>query len=365
MTKFVAIKVHYDHRKQLPTHLKYSVPPTAEEYKTYLDLFANGVGGDGFHECMNFTIPDHGYVPFYLPPTCIPKESAFDEEYVFFTFTYKGDHELPASIVGVHANASLLGSEGLNRTDVTLDFLEVNLLYHAIAKSDFVTLFTVPVTYDYKIGTHSPTYKSWGYGLRYLEEQHARKIIVDAYDAARKMLGQQGDTEALVTARELGVLSAIHGRYFGSALELPRETPGNPLTNPPEPDPEVGKLGEHVIYERELAYASEHGIPSHNIEWISQAAPTSVYDIRSARIQNGEVVPHYIEVKSSRMALGENIVISKRQIDFLSSHAHSASVVLVSFHLDELEPQVVDYAANDFVERFEFTPLKYRVVLRE
>ena len=43
MTKFVAIKVHYDHRKQLPTHQKCSVPP---RYKTYRDFFEKGVGGD-------------------------------------------------------------------------------------------------------------------------------------------------------------------------------------------------------------------------------------------------------------------------------------------------------------------------------
>lgn len=39
MTKFVAIKIHYDHRKSLAPYLKYSKAPTPEEYMEYLDLF--------------------------------------------------------------------------------------------------------------------------------------------------------------------------------------------------------------------------------------------------------------------------------------------------------------------------------------
>lgn len=363
MVNFVAIKVHYDHREQLPKHLKYSIPPTKQEYDQYLDLYATGVGGEGFHECMNFAVPEHGDVPLYLPPTCIPAEKLFAEEFVFFTFTYKEDKELPASIIGVHAHAKLVDLEGIFRTDVSLDFLEVDLLYHAVAKPEFVTLFTIPISYDYKAGIHSPAFTSWGFGLRYLDAQHAKRIVVDAFQAAVVALNNLRNTEALVTYRQLRVLSNIHLRYFGSTLQLPTQPLHLPATNQPEPDSEIGSLGERVVYEAELDYARKNGIPLNHVEWISQAEPTSVYDIRSARLENGKIVEHYIEVKSSRMAIGENIVVSGRQIEFLDCNKSTASVVLVCFLGSQ--PQVVYHAAGDFLETFEFIPLKFKAVPKE
>jgi hypothetical protein len=74
MTKFMAIKIHYDHRQSLPTYLKYSKVPTEDEYNEYLELYDEGVGGQGFHECLNFAIPEEGDVKIYLPPTCLPAQ---------------------------------------------------------------------------------------------------------------------------------------------------------------------------------------------------------------------------------------------------------------------------------------------------
>ncbi|MCK0716381.1 protein NO VEIN domain-containing protein [Chromohalobacter sarecensis] len=365
MTKFVAIKVHYDHRGQLPRHLKYSIPPTAEEYSKYLELFSSGVGGEGFHECMNFAIPESGDVPIYLPPTCIPAASAFDEEFVFFTFTYKGDRELPASIVGVHAQSKMVDRVGLDRSDIMLDFLDVNLLYQAVAKSEYVTLFTEPLGYDYKEGVYTPSFDSWGYGLRYLEDQHAKRLITDAFSAASEALRQQDETTAIVSVRELEVLSRIHHRYFGAPLALPAETENRSTFNPSEPDPEVGNLGERVIYEQELAYAKAHKIPLHKVQWVSQATPSSVYDILSARLKNEKIVPHYIEVKSSRMDLGQNIIVSHRQVVFLEKHRTTSSVALVSFSEGRDSPNSNYYLAGDFLDQFELEPVKYRAVSKK
>ena len=59
MTKYIAIKIHYDHRTRLPQHLKYSLAATPEEYQEYLDLYEDGVGGQGFYECLNFHNPEY------------------------------------------------------------------------------------------------------------------------------------------------------------------------------------------------------------------------------------------------------------------------------------------------------------------
>lgn len=175
MTKFIAMKVHYDHRPSLPEHLKYSRPPTLAEYQEYLTLFrSKGIGGEGFHECLNFAIPDEAPVKIYLPPTCLPDEKHLNEEFVIFSFTYKQDPEMPACIVGVHAGARIINKDGIERLGVEqiegIDFF----FYHAEAPADLVTLITPAIQYDFREGRFTPAYKSWGYGLRYLKEEHAK-----------------------------------------------------------------------------------------------------------------------------------------------------------------------------------------------
>ncbi len=364
MTRFVAIKVHYDHRQHLPKHLKYSVAPTEEEYNDYLELYATGVGGEGFHECMNFAIPDRGHVPLYLPPTCLPAEKISDEEFVFFTFTYKEDRERPASIVGVHGMSEIVSLDGLPRTDVTLDFLDVDLVYHAVARPEYVTLFTKPLSYDFKVGVYTPSYSLWGYGLRYIERSHAQKIVEDAFSATYNTLPEQTETEAMVSRRELEVLNRIHMRYFGAGLEVTGEEPPSPPLNPPEPNPEIEFMGERAVYEREISYVKGQGIPTTYVEWISQVEPNSVYDIRSARIENGEIKTHYVEVKSSAMEIGQNILVSHRQLDFFRSNTENTSIVLVKLGHEGAAPSLEYLSAAEFLDQFEFQPLKYRAVPR-
>jgi hypothetical protein len=65
MIRFMAIKVHYDHRSSLPTELKYSKAVTKGEHDEYLRLYKEGIGGEGFHECLNYFIPENGPVRMY------------------------------------------------------------------------------------------------------------------------------------------------------------------------------------------------------------------------------------------------------------------------------------------------------------
>ncbi len=182
MPNFIAIKIHYDHRQSLQRHLKYSKLPTADEYNEYLELYNDGVGGQGFHECLNFAISD-GVVKMYLPPTCLPAQERLDDEFVIFSFTYKGDREMPARIVGVHAGAKILNRDGVSRTEIeAVDGIDEPFSYHAESPENLATLFTPPIDYDFKVGIHTPRYKNWGNGLRNIEEDHARNIILNAFN---------------------------------------------------------------------------------------------------------------------------------------------------------------------------------------
>ena len=87
MVRFLAIKTNYDNRQSLPPHLKYSRLPTFKEYNRYLKRFhEENIGGNGFHECLNFAIPENGNsnVNFYIPPTCLPKSDSSEDELVIF-----------------------------------------------------------------------------------------------------------------------------------------------------------------------------------------------------------------------------------------------------------------------------------------
>jgi hypothetical protein len=209
MPKFIAIKTHYDHRESLPSYLKYSKVPTEEEYNEYLELYDEGVGGQGFHECMNFSIPDNGDVKIYLPPTCLPAQSLVDEEFVIFSFTYKQDKELPSVVLGVHAGVVIDDLDGIIRTDYQIEGSIEDLLYYASAESDLTTLFTSPLPYDFRDGLYTPVYTAWGYGRRYLEEEHAERIIRSAYDLAVNKLGTSKNVERQVVEREIVVLENI------------------------------------------------------------------------------------------------------------------------------------------------------------
>lgn len=367
MTKFVAIKIHYDHRKSLKPHLKYSKVPTPKEYKEYLDLFREeGIGGEGFHECLNFSVRDGSPTKIYLPPTCIPDNKFSDEEMVFFSFTYKGDKELPSSIVGVHAAAKLksIDRQAIERDDIEQIEGADRLHYHAEAPSEFTTLITPPIEYNFRDGLYTPKYQFWGNGLRYISEEHAANIINAALVGANgRILLSQG-AEAIVIDREISVLEAIKARYFPSSTN--KKSKAKQSSNAfggaySIPDKELGYLGEKFIYESELEYALKHGLPASEVEWVSQSVPQSPYDIKTVRVINNEKREHFIEVKSSRVVDESNIYLSSRQVQFFQENQGCATFKLVAFATRNEVRGVRELDFTQLSKEFELVPVKFKL----
>lgn len=368
MTKFVAIKIHYDHRKSLTPYLKYSKAPTHEEYAEYLDLFHDeGIGGAGFHECMNFTVSEDTPTKIYLPPTCIPGEKYHDEEIVFFSFTYKYDKEMPSSIIGVHAGARLIsnGKDSIVRNDIeTVEGAE-QFHYHAEAPSEFTTLLTPPIKYDFKDGIYTPEYASWGYGLRYITEEHAANIIDAALLGAKKRLSASSVSESIILEREISVLEAIQRRYSLPSsqinLQLEKTNKSNSGWNNTLPDKMIGFLGEQFVYEQEVDYAIKNGIPVSEVEWVSQSDPQSPYDIKTVRITPYGRQEHFIEVKSSRCINESNIYISSRQVNFFQRHESCSTLKFVTFISNTQVDTVREYTLKELMNEFELVPIKFKL----
>ncbi len=367
MTKFVAIKIHYDHRKSLRPHLKYSKVPTPQEYKEYLDLFREeGIGGEGFHECLNFSVRDGSPTKIYLPPTCIPDNRFSDEEMVFFSFTYKGDKELPSSIVGVHAAAKLksVDREAIERDDIESIEGADKFHYHAEAPSEFTTLITPPIEYNFRDGLYTPKYQFWGNGLRYISEEHAENIINTALAGANSRILRSKGAEAIVIEREISVLEAIKSRYFSSpaSKNSKAKQSGSSFGGANSiPDKELGYLGEKFIYESELEYVLKHGLPASDVEWVSQSVPQSPYDIKTVRVINKEKHEHFIEVKSSRAVDESNIYLSSRQVQFFQENHDCATFKFVTF---ATRNEVKSVRELDFIQlskEFELVPIKFKL----
>lgn len=261
MTNFIAIKVHYDSRSRLPAHLKYTDEPSQEEYDHFVELHdEQGIGGKGFHECLNFRLVEGEPVRIYIPPTCHPAQSKAGDEFVIFSFTYQGDQELPSHIVGVHAGARIVCNEfhGIERADVTQHPDPWKLCYHAEAAAELTTYFNAPVAYDFRDGRHTPSYAAWGNKLRYLDHTHARNIIDDALRQARRIDVAGSPEKESVVERQISVLEKIRLRYFGPPPAGGPRTP--PVPRPPsarsgQPDREIGERGERWVYEEELKKA--------------------------------------------------------------------------------------------------------------
>jgi len=360
MPKFMAIKTHYDHRKSLPLYLKYSKVPTEDEYKEYLDLYDGGVGGKGFHECLNFAIPENDDVKIYLPPTCLPAKKLIDEEFLIFSFSYKQDKELPSVVLGVHAGVIINSLEGIIRTDYQIEGSVENLSYYASSESNLTTLFTSPLPYDFKEGIYTPIYSNWGYGSRYLEEGHAERIIRSAYDLAVNKLGTSNKVENQVIEREVFVLENIFSRYFDGELKNNKKPVFPPIFG--GVDKEIGYKGELEVYKKEVAYVRSLGLNDNAVEWLSQGAPTSVYDIKSMREKDGNVVEHYIEVKTSKMGFGENVYISSRQVEFFKENPDCSSVAFVNFENDKYSISFKTF--EDVLNEFDLSPIKYKLTPR-
>jgi hypothetical protein len=363
MIRFMAIKVHYDHRRSLPTELKYSKAVTESEHAEYLRLHEEGIGGEGFHECLNYFIPENGPVRMYLPPTCIPGENTINDDFLIFSFTYGGDQEMPSRIIGVHGEAHLLNRKGLVRPEPN----EIQLSYHIEADADFVTLFPSPLRYNLGAGRYTPRYQRWGFGLRYIEKTHAKNIILDQLRTVESELASNLDeSRGAVLEREVVVLNRIYDRYMSGAvgksgLAQENNKPIGGVTNFSAPDKELGDLGEKHIYERELAIVSKFGQPESQVKWVSRGNPQSPFDIRSIRELEGIVRDHYIEVKSTTVHDDTHIFVSAREIAFLDEHKDHCSVVLVRFNRDKSVKDVRDFTVDQLRERFELVPISFKL----
>lgn len=366
MTNFIAIKIHYDHRKSLPPHLKYSKVPTAKEYDEYLKLYREeDVGGNGFHECLNYFIPESGNVQMYLPPTCIPGQNRIDEEFVIFSFTYKTDREMPSCIVGVHAGAAVLGSPKKRKEIAQMEGVDEPLIYHVEAPQNLVTLFTPPIAYDCRDGKYTPKYQTWGYGLRNIEAAHAKNIVAEALRSATKEIVGAKVSKREVLERQIEVLNEIDSRYFSATSG---KTAKQPKTNAPgsgsPPDRELGLLGERHVYEREVAHAEKIGALASDVEWISQSVPQSPFDIKSVRKIDGKFIDHYIEVKSSRAEDDSNIYLSSGQIEFFKKNEDCSSFAFVSFDKGGSLKNIRDLSLSSLLSEFDLLPIKFKLQKR-
>ncbi|OYY74573.1 MAG: hypothetical protein B7Y40_04330 [Gammaproteobacteria bacterium 28-57-27] len=366
MTNFIAIKIHYDHRKSIPPHLKYSKPPSAKEYDAYLKIYREeDVGGNGFHECLNYSIPENGNVQMYLPPTCIPGRNRIDEEFVIFSFTYKTDREMPSCIVGVHAGAAVLKKPKKRKEIETIDGIKEPLIYRVEAPQNLVTLFTPPIDYDFHDGTYTPRLKTWGNGLRNIEEIHAKNIIAEALRSATKEISSAKLSKRVVLERQIDVLNEINSRYFSAAsLNTSKPPKTNTTGGISPPDQELGFLGEKYVYEHEVAHAEKIGALASDVEWISQSVPQSPFDIKSVRKIDGKFIDHYIEVKSSRAEDESNIYVSSGQIEFFKNNEDCSSFVFASFDRCGSLKNIRYLSLSVLLNEFDLSPIKFKLQKR-
>lgn len=360
MTQFMAMKIHYDHRRNLPSYLKYSKVPSEDEYNKYLELYDSGVGGQGFHECLNFAIPESDSVKIYLPPTCLPAQNLINEDFIIFSFTYKQDQELPSVVLGVHAGVSIDNLEGIVRTDYHIDGGVEDLIYHASSNSDLTTLFTSSLPYNFKDGIYTPIYRSWGYGNRYIEKEHALNILESAYDNAKSNLALASNPKKAVIEREIYVLENILRQYFNIKLEQQASKNIRSAIENSSINKEIGYKGELAVYNKELEYVESIGLAKDSVEWLSQGVPSSVFDIKSVRKIENKLFDHYIEVKSSSMDYGDNIYISSRQIEFFKNNVETTSIAIVNFN--DNTPSITYKTFNELQSDFLLEPIKFKLI---
>ncbi len=364
MPHFIAIKIHFDHRNDLPPHLKYSRPATAAEHAEYLARYnQQGLGGNGFHECLNFRMPESGPVRIYLPPTCIPGIHRLNDEFVIFSFTYQQDPDMPPAIVGVHGRARIFGREGRPRTDAPNIPGIGRISFHAEAQAEYSTLFLPPVIYNREDERHTPP--NFKHSLMNLDQgDYAQHILQDAYDGAMAALQDAVGPARFVIERELRVLQNIAAYHGLELIQQPNE-PGHRAEERggeiPAPDQEIGLLGEQVIFDREVENARLLGLGPGAVEWVSQAAPQCPYDIKTVRRNGVGYADHYLEVKTTKAEDGPNVYISSGQLAFLKDHERSSSVVIVRFNAQEQEPEIRDLQLHELLGEFDLIPIKYKL----
>jgi hypothetical protein len=365
MTKFIAIKVNYDSRADLVQHLKYTRIATPREYQEHLERYREkNKGGNGFHECLNFHVSEGCPTTIYVPPTCLPANSSMREEFVIFSFTYKADKHLPSCIIGVHAGATFhsTDSEGIVNSGQKIEGIGP-LVYHAEAPSDLVTLFVPPIEYAVGAGLHTPPYERWGFGLRYLGAAHAAKILEDAFKAAAYAHESATVSEQVILEREMDVLDRICSRYGFAISKAATARIVTTGMGGAGPDRELGFLGEQFVYKRERAYVAKLKIDPKEVEWVSQADPIAPFDIKSVRLVDGRVEPHYIEVKSSAHE-EVNVYVSSRQINFFNEHPDNASFAFVSFNRQRMPTGLKFMSLPEVKDTYHFDPIKFKLIAR-
>jgi hypothetical protein len=365
MPKFIGIKIHYDIRPELSRETKYSKLPTLDEYQHYVRLYEDeGKGGHGFHECLNFSVASDSSVRFYLPPTCFPA-AGDNDDFVVFSFTYKTDEELPNYLIGVHAGCEIVADkDGICRPRSERIRGIDPLVYHAKAPSDLVTLFSTPLNYNVEAGRYSPKFEKWGYGLRYIQQEHVENILHDAIANAEHVVRRETGARGDLVRREIDVLRNIIERY---RVDIKRPLPSNGRTKAEmhEPDKALGDLGERMVVEREIAYVKRHGLPESVVIWYSRIEPFGRYDIETVRIGNDGQRAHFIEVKSSRLEDGMNVYLSSGQIDHLKQRAANSSVALVSFSNGDKQHSIRELTLDELISEFHLDPIKFKLRRKE
>jgi hypothetical protein len=364
MPNSIAVKYHYDHRVSLPQHLKYSRAPTTEEYQMVLDLYyEEGIGGEGFHECLNFNKDSNNQTKIYLPPGYMPAEKISNDDLLIFSFTYKGDKELPASIIGVHAGVNILSREeaGIARKNTKSTNETSDLCFHAVSPSNLATLFSTPLNYDFKEEKYTRRFKSWGNGLRYIQDEYATRILQDALNNSIEKHSLERNIEKIQhIEEEINVITEVLKIYFSIDKKVSvsnrRISSGNE-----QPDKEIGYLGEEYIFNKELEYVKENNIDPIHVEWLSQSVPSSVYDIKTVRVIGNKVRDHYLEVKSTKMSDFNNVYISSRQIDFFEENTSASTFVFVKFNSDRKVIEEKKYSILELKKQFDLNPIKYKL----
>jgi hypothetical protein len=269
---------------------------------------------------------------------------------------------MSSHIVGVHAAAHVLPKDGITRSDV--DHIEGidHLTYHVEAPVELVTLINPPLSYDCKDGKYTRAYRLWGYGLRYINQAHAAQIVRSALEHASAALNTASTSETEGLQGQIQVLRGIAERYFPN--DVPDDAPAGAArsgSEPPPPDPEIGRLGEKLVYEEELRYVKSLGLACSSVEWVSQSEPQSRFDIKSVRKQGGLVRSHFIEVKSSKMNDQINVFISSGQVEFFEGHKKSSTFKFVTFSRDRECIQIRELTWLELTTEFSLIPIKFRL----
>jgi hypothetical protein len=333
-----------------------------------MDLNAQGIGGSGFHECMNFMLGSEDRVRIYIPPTALPSQEKVDDEFVIFWFTYKQDQEQPSRIIGVHGGVSFdsIDEGGLVRRGMEHLAGYEKWLYHATAPEDLTTLITPTLQFELHEQRYTPKLRAWGNGQRYLTQENACNILSDAFAAASARIPHANESEHQVLLHEIEVLRRLVDRYDLNVPSIRRVNPRAKMSRWwALPDKELGELGEKIAYERELSYAESIGADPSSVEWTSRQAPHSPFDIKTIRLTKDGLRDHFIEVKSSAAPkLGENVYVSSYQLDHFESVGDRGTFVFVRFN-DNRTPTIDELTLAEVREKFSLSPIKYRLVLQK